>query len=324
MRLSHSQASTLNSCGVQWVLGRHMKLPEQPRMNTLAGSAVHKITEALDLARVGIVTFDPTTPDEWAKDPTAVAARVMDGLIKEALDRTDGLYDASDIRLSGKPTKLWPNKQDREFMVHHIPGWVQNWTDWLDNVPWDIWIAEDGQPGVELGLNFQVGNQTVTGSIDRVLVNHDTGEIAIVDLKGGAWVPKDLAQPELYQFGLEQKFGVKATVGGFFMTRTNKVEKWGYLKPHAGLLAHKFDSTAAKAEQGLLTYDTEKCDFMCSVRDHCPIYGGRFAITTDALLASIQDAAQAVRDGVDMKSPMWEPAPPLHVPNEPLPEKPPF
>jgi hypothetical protein len=283
-------------------------------MNTMAGSAVHMITEALDLARLGIVSFNPTTPDEWRKDPRGVAARVLNDLIKENLDRSEGLYTRDDIRLSGRATKEWPNKNDFDFMVHHIPGWVQNWTDWLDNAPWDIWIAEDGQPGIELGLSFKVGNQDVTGSIDRVLVNQHTGEIAIVDLKGGAWVPKDLEQPELYAYGLFQKFGVKANVGGFFMNRTNKIERWGYLKPHEGLLAHKFDSTAAKAEQGLLMYDTEKCEYMCSVRDHCPIYGGKFAITTEDLLGSIQDAAKRVRDGEDIKSAMWKPDQPVVIP----------
>lgn len=312
MRLSHSQASTLNSCGVQWVLGRFLQKPEQPRMNTLAGSAVHVITECLDLARLGIVSFNPTTPDEWRKDPHGVARRVMEDLIKEALDRTNGLYTAKDIRLSGRATKEWPNKGDLEFMVHHIPGWVQNWTDWLNNAPWDIWIADDGQPGIELGLNFLVGEQTVTGSIDRVLVN-PAGEIAIVDLKGGAWVPKDLSQPELYALGLEQKFGVKANVGGFFMNRTNKIEKWGYLRPSAALLAHKFDSTAKRAEQGLVMWDTEKCEYMCSVRDHCPIYKGKFAITEQELLSGIADSARAVREGVDMKSPMWVEPPTVHV-----------
>lgn len=324
MRLSHSQASTLNGCGVQWVLGRFLKKPEQPRMNTLGGSAVHMITEALDKARLGIVTFDPTTPDEWAKDPHGVAARVMDGLIAEALERSEGLYTVDDIRLSGKATKLWPNKGDRDFMVHHIPGWVQNWLDWLENSPWDIWIAEDGQPGIELGLTFQVGDQTVTGSIDRVLVNPQ-GDLAIVDLKGGAWVPKDLSQPELYAFGLKQKFGVDALQGGFFMTRTNKIEKWGWLSPNEDLLAHKFNVTAQRAEQGLVMWDTEMCDYMCSVRDHCPIYKGKFAITEKELLAGIRDSAQAVRDGVDMKSPMWEEPAPMHVPTgEPLSTEPPF
>lgn len=322
MRLSHSQASTLNKCGVQWVLGRHLRKPEQPRMSTLAGSVVHRITEALDKAKLGVVTFDPTTPDEWARDPYSVAARVLDEEIKMALDKSEGLYTERDIRISGKPTKDWPKKHDREYMIRHIPSWVQNWVNWLNDAPWDIWIADDGQLGIELNLKFQVGDQTVTGSIDRVLVN-GRGDLAIVDLKGGAWTPKDLSQPELYAFGLQQKFAETRGIrlqGGFFMNRKGAIEKWGWLEPNEALLAHKFNTTAAKAEQGLLGWDTEMCEFMCSVRDHCPIYGGKVAITEDELLQSIQDAAKRVREGEDMAV-FEEPAP---VTGEAIPDEPPF
>lgn len=293
-------------------------------MATMAGSVVHRITEALDMARVGVMTLDPTDPNEWRRDPLGVAERVLDDEIKRALDRSDGVYTAKDIRISGRATKEWPKGQDRAFMIAHIPAWVNNWTNWLNDAPWQIWIAEDGQPGIELGLTFKVGNQEVRGSIDRVLVNGQ-GELAIVDLKAGSWVPKDVTQPELYAYGLQQKFPETRSQrlqGGFFMNRKAMIEGWSYLEPNEALLTHKYDTTAAKAEQGLLTWDTEQCEHMCSLRDHCPIYGGKYAISEDELLQGIRDAAQKVRDGEDMGSLFTEP--PVVATGEAMPDSPPF
>jgi hypothetical protein len=326
VRLSHSQVGTINKCGVQWVLGRHFRKPEQPRMSTLAGSVVHRITEALDKADVGIMTLDPTTPQEWKRDPYLVAERTLDQEIKWALERSDGLYTEKDIRISGRKTRENPHGFDKAYMVANIPSWVENWRNWLKDAPWQIWIADDGQPGIELGLTFELGGQEVRGSIDRVLVSTtDPTRLAIVDLKGGAWVPKDLDQPNTYRIGLQQKFPEtrgKTISGGFYMNRTGKMEKWAYLDMDEALLAHKFASSAAKAEQGLLSYDTDMCDHMCSVRDHCPIYGGQYAIGVDEVLQGIQDAAERVRNGEDMGSRFVEEPP--EKAGEAIPDEPPF
>src|SRR5690606_21053957 len=131
------------------------------------------------------MTLDPCTPDEWRRDPYGVAERTLEQQIKWALEAGDGLYKESDIRISGRKTKDNPNGFDKAYMVANIPSWVENWRNWLKDAPWMIWIAEDGQPGSELVLTFELGGQEVRGSIDRVLVSTtDPNRLAIVDLKG--------------------------------------------------------------------------------------------------------------------------------------------
>jgi hypothetical protein len=61
---------------------------------------------------------------------------------------------------------------------------------------------------------------------------------------------------------------------------------------------------------------------MCSLRDHCPIYKGKWAITEDELLQGIRDAAQKVRDGEDMGSLFTEP--PVVATGVSMPDQPPF
>lgn len=47
--LSPSQISSLLTCGEQFRLKRVLKVPERPMWASIGGSAVHKITEVLDL-----------------------------------------------------------------------------------------------------------------------------------------------------------------------------------------------------------------------------------------------------------------------------------
>src|SRR5690606_18142220 len=97
---------------------------------------VHRITEALDKADLGIMTLDPCTPDEWRRDPYMVAERTLEQQIKWALEAGDGLYKESDIRISGRKTKDNPNGFDKAYMVANIPSWVENWRNWLKDAPW--------------------------------------------------------------------------------------------------------------------------------------------------------------------------------------------
>ena len=107
-----------------------------------------------------------------------------------------------------------PNKKDREWWLHYGPIFVQRWMDWKREKGWRIATLPDGNPGIELGFEFEIDGLRVVGYIDRVFLMED-GSILVVDLKMGN-TPAGSLQLATYGVGIAEQYGLDADWGAFW------------------------------------------------------------------------------------------------------------
>lgn len=215
MNLSHSQRNGWAGCGERYRLERIVKVPEVPSWFLVGGSAVHETTEARDLRRLGVASPQHSTEfeDNFLRN------------VENAEDKSG--VDRSEFRAAGRRSKEWPDKESELWWLSNGPSMVNRWDTFINNVPWDIWIAPDGTPGIEIGFELSldpdengVPRVLDRGFIDRVMVDPATGELIVVDLKTGSSKQFSARQLGDYRVGLARKFGVDVRRGMFWDART--------------------------------------------------------------------------------------------------------
>jgi len=267
-RLSFSRANTLRRCGEQFRLQYLWKIPQKPAWALAGGSAFHNITEAIDLNDHGIPTEVPT-PEE-----------ALDAEVAKALDGTE--WTEADLRASGRKSNQWPNKENRDWWLWHLPGMVESWRTWRNNNPWHIWVTPDGTPAIELEVRIELGEGAdkvnILGFIDRVFEVPVTGRLIVLDLKSGSSTPSTTHQLGLYRLGIWQKFGMLADFGTFYSARTgmtgevHSLDEWTEDR-----FEFEYGATKQMIRKGLFVPNVDRhCDW-CSVRDACYAVGGKNA-----------------------------------------------
>lgn len=158
-RLSYSSAAQYSDCAERWRLSRVYGLDKATYWVTLMGTAVHEVTEALDLNEVGL-----------ASDKHAPLLDVDPGkAFTVAFDREKArrLGEGTTINASGRVLKTGlgkgggPNRKDEEWARHYGPIMVQNWIDWRSKNNYKIALFDtaDGNtaPGIELKVSHPLG-----------------------------------------------------------------------------------------------------------------------------------------------------------------------
>jgi putative RecB family exonuclease len=187
----------------------------------------------------------------------------------KAWAESKGDIDLTNARVSGRATKMNPNKEDEGFWQRTGPMWVENYIAWRKANPnWKIWTTPQGEPAVELGLTPVVAGVQIKMFIDRVFeVN---GQLVIVDLKTSKDVPPSALQLGFYKLGLEQTFGIEVNWGNYYMSRgSNTVEMIDlseYTYDRMEYLVEGFDK-ARKA--GVFLPNTNNCQYRCGLTAHC-------------------------------------------------------
>lgn len=261
--LSVSQVSTLRKCGESYRLSRVWRVPELPGWARIGGSAVHGWTEEYDLHTLG-------------GDAPRSFADIFEELTLEEEEKS-GL-DRSQFKASGRATKALPNKEDRKWWLENGPSMCQRWVNWRNMTPLDLWIAETGEPGIEVDFKVEVGDVTVVGYIDRVFVDHRTGNIIVVDLKSGREVDDDF-QLGTYKIALMERFGLEnIRYGAYWYARTGSTGPMVALNEWT---RQRAEWEYAKAEERRARGDwqpvrSNMCGW-CGVRDYCIYVGGEKA-----------------------------------------------
>jgi hypothetical protein len=276
LRLSHSQQQSLHGCTLSWWLQRRALLPGLTYWSTLAGSVAHE--------RIEVKIRTGHWPDESIQEH-------LDRLVAEELHGSP--YTIEDIRTSkalppGLKAAAWPNGFRYDSVLAAIPMWLKTWELWYaakQSEGWRPWIYPDdgtsslliGMPGAEVHIEQVLGDHPTVGSIDLVLENEYTGEIAIWDYKFGRSKPDNTMQLDAYRLGFAKTYGLEATYAGFYFGRTGKekVAEWptfgeGYLHDVYRAAGVKAD----RAERGDFDIDLTRCQYLCPVRDYCPIMQG--------------------------------------------------
>lgn len=187
----------------------------------------------------------------------------------EAWAECKGDIDLSKARIGGRATKANPNKEDVNFWQSQGPKWVEGYIAWRElNKDWKIWVAPDGNPGIELALTPIVAGVPVKMIIDRVFeVN---GQLVICDLKTSQQTPSSSLQLGFYKLGLEKTFGIEVKWGNYYMARGNAtsemVDLSEYTYDKMEYLIKQFD-VARKA--GIFLPNTNNCQYMCGLTEYC-------------------------------------------------------
>jgi hypothetical protein len=276
LRLSHSQVSTLNTCGVQHQIEKKFRKPGRPHMSTLGGSAFHLLAEHEILVEHGIDgAFVPEVED------------ALESVISTAL--VESPYTRQEIRVSkklpkGYSTRDYPNGADEKFMLDAIPRWLQTWRLWRKSIPYSIWMMPDQEmggvsstPALEVELNFELGGYQVKAFVDAILQHNVTGELMPADWKAGARHISGNQQLGTYKVGIEEAFGLPVDNGVFYYAREGQAQMHDLRHWTKERLDVIYRHSGAVIENGLYVPNFESCEYMCSVKDFCPYVDGKWS-----------------------------------------------
>jgi hypothetical protein len=260
-RLSYSSLSTYSECGQRWLLERGYGLGRGTWFATVAGSAIHNITEKMDLAEIGL--HDGPIPT-----------------FAEEFDRLLYIENSNDVEVKPSGRKLTkigptggPNKKDYAWWLEYGPLYVRHWEMWKADSNLILATMPDGSPGVEVSITQPMGGKTYLGFIDRVFITPG-GEVIVVDLKSGS-IPSSTLQLGSYRIGLAREHGLYADWGAYWMASTGELT---HLHDLTRYTDEYVDSMYAMAWRGIeagvfLPNVTSMCSG-CGVRAHCRAVGG--------------------------------------------------
>lgn len=186
-------------------------------------------------------------------------------------------------RTGGRASKKYPNKEDRSWWMSEGPAMVHNWYNWrMTNPQLDVWTTPEGAPAVELGINVQLpGDVILKAYIDRIMVDLDTQETIIVDLKTGQ-PPKSGLQLAVYRLALQQQFGVAPKYGAYWMARGGTLDTVYDLTSYGDDMVARWMRDVKKAiDQELFVPNITMMCNSCGVKESCYAYSGNMTYAPD-------------------------------------------
>jgi hypothetical protein len=226
---------------------------------------VHTVTEALDMQDFGIPA---DKPDEFTKE-------TFDAYIASEEERSG--TDRAEWRASGRASKDWPDKENYDWWLQNGPVGVRAWRRFLNGPLYQVAITPDGEPAIELSLEFELGGTKVVGYIDRVLEHTVSKELLVVDLKTGTRDPLTSDQLGLYRVGLEARFGGAFTPpwGTYFMTRKGATTLPADLRKFSdGRLEYEYSAVWTAIDAAIFVPKVGPLCSSCGVREFCRAVDG--------------------------------------------------
>lgn len=203
-------------------------------------------------------------------DPAKAFEEAFDDEIAQVEEETPNPLWAS----SGKPTKEYPNGEDRRWWRAHGPRMVSDWVKWREDSGWDVWTLPDGSPAIEVELMPEFGGITHRMIIDRLMVTPKK-QLVVVDLKSGRTLPPGDMQLGFYRAGVLQVFGTAFDLGAYWDARKGvmtDLKRLDHYTPELlGAYAHRF--LAARREGVFLPSITPFCKG-CGMAKFCAAVGG--------------------------------------------------
>jgi hypothetical protein len=187
-------------------------------------------------------------------------------------------YPDADWITSGRATKTNPVGEDAEWWKVEGPKMVQRWIDWREMTPWEIWIAPDGRPGIELEITVRVDNyQPIKVVIDTIFATApDNQRPVILDIKSGSRPPDSHGQLGIYKVATELWYpGVQVAGGCYWLGRTGLATPVITLHQYTPALFSEYMRRLRVARQaGVFLPNPSNMCKACAVNEHCAIYGG--------------------------------------------------
>ena len=278
--LSYSAIDSYLRCGKAFELERVVKVPRGSAWYFVGGSAVHEVTEGLDLSFfAGKLTLAEviSTPDRVKRD----FETRLDALVKAEEEATGS--DEADWDVAGK-TKALPEGKNRSWWLEHGPEMVLRWLVWRRDSGYQMW-DHDGVPGIELPLNVPLSiDPTLKAFPDRVMVT-PSGELVVVDLKTGVRDPKSYLQLGVYAVAMEKAGLPRPTYGTYWMALKGQ-HTFPKILDHftEGVIDTMFQQFFEGTQRGqFLPRISDECGYMCRMADACHVMGGSKAHLYDPL-----------------------------------------
>jgi hypothetical protein len=189
-------------------------------------------------------------------------------LWEEAWNEYTKDVDLSTLRVGGRATKDYPNKEDASFWNIAGPQWVQSYIEWRQvNKNWKIWKTPEGVAAIELGIIPEFAGVPVKMVIDRVF--DVDGQLVVVDLKTSQRTPDSSLQLGFYRAGLKKVFGVDINYGNYWMARQSGTGQMEDLTKYSTEMIDYFVEKFDKARRaGIFLPNTNNCN-RCGLTEHC-------------------------------------------------------
>ena len=217
-------------------------------------------------------------------DPAALFQEGWDHYYEERRKQSPS-FDIADYTVTGRASAKYGGRKNHDWWADNGPRMVQNYVDWMLKNQWTIWTTPEGQPGVELGLNFVLpGDIMVKAFVDLMMVT-PVGELVVVDAKTGR-LPESGEQLGLYATGVQLIHGVRPQWGFYWdadkgvHSQPYNLDRWTpeflaamYEEDIAGINAGSFPAKPANG-----------CHNWCGFSNVCATVGGADALGVDPLL----------------------------------------
>jgi hypothetical protein len=261
--LSYSSLDTFQQCGEKYRLSKVYQVPQEQAWWFVGGSAVHKATELYDLGD------DRPYAKIWA-----------DAWVEE----TEKLDMSKPVRVAGRATKYWPNKEDAQWWDAHGLEMLVDYARWRKESRWEL-LTDGENKFIEWEFTLTLPNPStaedaspeliVQGYVDRVFVTPD-GEVVVCDIKTGSREPASSTQLGIYAAGLRQQGNINPAVGTYFMGRKGDVGQMRSLLHYTDdMLAYWLSmfEDSVRSER-FMPHVTSMCQ-TCTVAPSCYAVGGK-------------------------------------------------
>lgn len=249
--LSHSSLTSYLDCSERFRLERVVKVPQEHSWWLVGGSAFHTASEYVDR--------DGQPPHEaWTKAWAEELAKVE---------------DVGKLRAGGRATKEYPDRENGAWWTKHGEDMLHKYHKWITSRIAEGWSFFE--PGVEVPVDFTLADVNVKGYVDRILVNPD-GELMVIDLKTGSHTPASSMQLGIYSLGIEHHFGLKPSIGAYYMARKGELSNTMSLLHYSENTVGRWFSIVKKGieEEMFVPHVTSMCG-TCSVAPYCVAVGGK-------------------------------------------------
>lgn len=260
---SYSQLETWSTCGEKWRLSYQVRIPEEPAVWLVGGTAFHTVAE--QVMRGEDVNVDLAWASAWN-------AAYLDVLERNP----DANPDMSTWRRAGRVSKDKPNKEDHTWWQQAGRQMVRDFLTWREGPGRNLTVLDHGgELLLETQLMPLLGGIVVKAFPDAVVVD-EHGQACVLDYKTGSRTPNNGGlQLGVYKAALMELIGVEPVWGLYYMARQGGLaepKNLAHWTPaRVGSLFATFDAQEKRGEY--LPKLGDHCGF-CSYKANCVYVGG--------------------------------------------------
>lgn len=257
-RISHSQLTSYMSCGEQYRLTRRRGLPDTYSWALAGGSAFHSWTEIYDQG----IPLDPASFNQFLDEQVASALK----------DERNVLFNEGDIKATGRASKEWPDKRNRDWWEHHGPIFAQKYIDWRSD-PENELMPAGSDVLIEYEVDGELGGIGVKGFIDRLILDGPYGSPVVLDLKTGK-EPATSLQLATYAVIASEQLGIEIKHGAFYLAEKGEISSIFDLSRYTPeIIGSMYDDARRGIKAGIYTPNPNAFCSTCPVKMYCRLYG---------------------------------------------------